>query len=107
MRLSIIGHVGSNPTFSASQRPINGGVAQLGERVIRIYEVRGSNPLISTIFDQIKQAFKLAFFLLEILVNINANFRKMDYKYILVNFKQILVRWNIYLYEKHSGKEIF
>ena len=60
MRLSIIGHVGSNPTFSASQRPINGGVAQLGERVIRIYEVRGSNPLISTIFDQIKQAFKLA-----------------------------------------------
>jgi len=49
----------------------------------------------------------LLFFFLEILVNINANFRKMDYKYILVSFKRILVRWNIYLYEKHSGKEIF
>ena len=57
MRLSIIGHVGSNPTFSASQRPINGGVAQLGERVIRIYEVRGSNPLISTIFRSDQASF--------------------------------------------------
>ena len=107
MRLSFIGHVGSNPTFSASQRPINGGVAQLGERVIRIYEVRGSNPLISTILNKSSKLLSLLFFFLEILVNINANFRKMDYKYILVSFKRILVRWNIYLYEKHSGKEIF
>ena len=59
MRLSIIGHVGSNPTFSASQRPINGGVAQLGERVIRIYEVRGSNPLISTILNKSSKLLSL------------------------------------------------
>ena len=43
----LFGHVGSNPTFSAISY-ISGGVAQLGERVIRIYEARGSNPLIST-----------------------------------------------------------
>jgi hypothetical protein len=34
----------------AKRRSESGGVAQLGERYVRNVQVRGSNPLISTIF---------------------------------------------------------
>ena len=39
--------------------PASGGIAQLGERLVRIQEVRGSNPLISTRSAAVKTAARL------------------------------------------------